>query len=116
MKEKKLLPKGYGSKKLGQTILGFWAYFVKNDCKSCIDQEIHGNCRVFKVVKMVGGDGSIIIKRLVFMWAYEEFHGNGGKGSSHDYDELHVLEFGGGKPWWSSVGVGLVKMELDVIK
>lgn len=71
---------------------------------------------MLEVVEMVGGNGSIWVKRLVAVGAYEELHGYGGCGACHDKEKLEVFELGGGEPWWSGVGVGVKNMELDVVE
>ena len=53
---------------------------------------------MLEVVEMVGGNGSIWVKRLVPLRAYEEFHGYGGCGANHDEHKLYVSELGTWEP------------------
>lgn len=71
---------------------------------------------MLEVMEMIGGDGSIRIKRLVSLRADEELHGYGGTATSHDQEELQVLVFRGGKPWGRGVRIWVLSMELDVVK
>lgn len=74
VEEKQLLSKCYGPKKLGENELGLGLGTVEDDGRSCVEEEGDGDGRVFEVVEMVGGNGSIWVKRLVPIWANEEFH------------------------------------------
>lgn len=74
VEEKQLLGKCYGSKKLGEYELSLGLGTVEDDGRSCVEEEGDGDGRVLEVVEMVGGNGSIWVKRLVAIWANEEFH------------------------------------------
>lgn len=116
VKHHQLLPESYGGQELSQAVLGLWAQVIEDDGKGPVNQESHGNGWMLKVVEMVGRDGAIHVERLVLLGANEELHGYGDAAPYHDKKELQVPYFGGGKPWGRSVGIGMLVMELDVVK
>ncbi|PON65456.1 hypothetical protein TorRG33x02_270670 [Trema orientale] len=89
---------------------------VEKNGEESVDEEGEGDGGVLEVVEVVGRDGAIRVERLVPLGADKELHGDRGRAAGHDEDELGVLGWlGGREPGWSSVGVWMKSMELDMV-